>query len=592
MLGNTQFSVILSKAEGSRIISQHLINFLFIYCLKLHIVITIKLNQNYLIILHRHALLRMTHRDCMNYKTIIWTIVLSIFSSSVITYVALATPIGPWIGPTLALFSLVFFARLCNNQEAIIYAVAGGSIGGIMATAISFSFPTFYFLDATAFTTLLGDPFSFVSFLALLCCVAGLFGIHLAYQFHHALLEQQQLAFPIGQLVYKIIDSAQSDKTRQLVAGLATGFGYAVLQTKIFFGNYLIAPTVQVWQKTTFLLFSFPALRLDLVIMPMLLSIGFIAGAMITVPLLVGTFAKIFITDPAHSFYFNYLSVADFTFAFCAGIVLSGAFSGIARFPKDCYQVVARWLSDEQTGSKNTVMSLFTQERMVIGLLLIGFLSWCQFSLIAQLYLVAATAVCAYQVTQIAGKIGLALLGRFATFVMIPGLLLFRFDPLQITLIATFVELVSGVSTEVLFGLKTAQLGNADTKKLFWYQLLGIVVASLTVATVFYLLITRFELGSAQLFAQRPQARALLVQAGQFDYYVLVLGLLFGFVLKKCNIHPMLALGGLLMPLSLSLPLIAGGLLSYLVKDKESYEPLCSGVYAANALAMLCKILS
>jgi hypothetical protein len=53
----------------------------------------------------------------------------------------------------------------------------------------------------------------------------------------------------------------------------------------------------------------------------------------------------------------------------------------------------------------------------------------------------------------------------------------------------------------------------------------------------------------------------------------------------------MLAIGGLLMPLSLSLSLIAGGSLSYLVKDKESYEPLCSGIYAANALAMLYKIL-
>ena len=183
------------------------------------------------------------------------------------------------------------------------------------------------------------------------------------------------------------------------------------------------------------------------------------------------------------------------------------------------------------------------------------------------------------------------MLGRFATFVMVPGLLFFTFNPLQITLVATFVELVSGVSTEILFGLKTAQLGKADTQKLIWYQLLAIVVASLTVAIVFYLLITRFELGSAQLFAQRPQARALLVQAGQFNYYVLGLGVLFGLVLKKCNIHPMLAIGGLLMPLSLSLSLIAGGSLSYLVKDKESYEPLCSGIYAANALAMLCKIL-
>lgn len=527
----------------------------------------------------------------MNYKTIIWTIILSVFSSSVITYVALATPIGPWIGPTLALFSLVFFAPLCNNRDAMIYSVAAGSVGGIMATAISFSFPTFYFLDAAAFSQLLSNQYYFISFLSMFCCISGFFGLYLAYQFQNTLLIEQQLAFPIGQLVYKIIDSAQSDKMRQLLIGLAAGFGYAILQAKIFFGNYLIAPTLKLWEKTTVSLFSFPALQFDLVIMPMLLSIGFIAGAMITVPLLIGTCAKIFITDPLHTLYFKDLSTIDFTFALCSGIVLSGAFSGIVRFVQDCYKVAMRWVAQRQTGQQHNVVSLLSVKPVLLIGLLIGLLSWCQFSLIAQLYLVLATAICAYQISQIAGKIGLALLGRFATFVMVPGLLFFKFNPLQITLVATFVELVSGVSTEILFGLKTAQLGKADTQKLIWYQLLAIVVASLTVAIVFYLLITRFELGSAQLFAQRPQARALLVQAGQFNYYVLGLGVLFGLVLKKCNIHPMLAIGGLLMPLSLSLSLIAGGSLSYLVKDKESYEPLCSGIYAANALAMLCKIL-
>jgi hypothetical protein len=108
---------------------------------------------------------------------------------------------------------------------------------------------------------------------------------------------------------------------------------------------------------------------------------------------------------------------------------------------------------------------------------------------------------------------------------------------------------------------------------------------------VFWLLVTHFQLGSELLFAERSQARALLVKAATFDYTVLVLGMVYGLILKKCKANPMLVLGGLLMPLSLSLGLVLGGLSSLLVTHKEKWEPFCSGMFAANALWMVFQAL-
>lgn len=100
-----------------------------------------------------------------------------------------------------------------------------------------------------------------------------------------------------------------------------------------------------------------------------------------------------------------------------------------------------------------------------------------------------------------------------------------------------------------------------------------------------------FGLGSEQLFAQRAQARALLINIRVFDLTVLIIGCLFGWLLKKIKMNPMLVLGGILMPINYSLSLILGGLLALCVKNREDWEPFWSGIFAANSIAELIKTL-
>lgn len=191
----------------------------------------------------------------------------------------------------------------------------------------------------------------------------------------------------------------------------------------------------------------------------------------------------------------------------------------------------------------------------------------------------------------IAGKIGLAPLGRFATFVMVPGMFLFGYTPLQITVVATYVEIAGGVACDCLFGRKMAQLADIDAKRIQQYQWFGLVVSSLLIGGIFWLLISHFGIGNepGALPASRAAYRALLVNVQRFDTLALLLGLIFGYLLKFVKVNSALMLGGILMPAEASLMLIIGGLSTYLVKDKEEYYPFWSGVFAANSLWMLIK---
>lgn len=527
----------------------------------------------------------------MDTVSLVLAVLFSLFSTSVMSYITLATPIGPWMGPTLVLVGTVLvrcFSGYISNQ-AMLLAVMSGSLGGILATAISFSFPTFYFLEPELFKALVVSPHQCIIVLFLLSLAAGLLGLWIAHSSRNSLIEKQNLPFPVGKLVYEVaMASDQKGKTKQLLAGFLGTLAYCFAQATAWFQSTIgTSPLVLIPRLQTGIL-KIPAIELDLGLMPMLWAIGFIAGHLMTIPLLVGALTRIFVTDLLQYRFFSYLSSSEFMLAFCSGMVLSGAATSLITTPKKMWQFFNKTGASKNKPLLKDILA-FLQKPHVVLYLLFSFtvLSYFEFSWPAQFYLLVFTGICTYQIVVIAGKIGMALLGRFATFVMLPGLFLFGFNALQATVVATFVEMCGGIATEALFGLKTAKLADISNKKVLWFQIFGLVISSFVGAIVFWFLVTHFELGSAQLFAQRAQARALLVQAGNFDYMVVGIGVLFGFILKHFDMNPMLVLGGLLMSLSLTLGLVAGGLSTFLYKKKEELEPFCSGMYAANSLWML-----
>lgn len=530
--------------------------------------------------------------------TIFASILLSIFSTAVMSYIAMATPIGPWIAPTLALMIMPIFSLLFRNggyTSHVGLATFAGSIGGILATGMGFSFPTLYFLNPELFNSWMAQPVHFVALLAVLSLAAGGFGLLIANLLEHKFLEEEKLAFPVGQLVYKMIAvHNQAKKAFDLALGFIGTAVFCIVQDGILGFRGFVPKALTLLPKFNIGALHVPLIRLD--IWPMVWAIGFVTGHVIAVPLAVGALSKIFIIDPLNQIFFTSITNIEFILAFCSGMVISGTLLSFISAPKMLYKTIKKIVSNGRNNFKfnNTTFGLARLHVFELGVLLIflcAFLSYLEFSLIAQVYLLLFTAMCTYEIASQAGKMGLARLGMFATFVMVPAMLLFNLTMFQIVMIATFVEICGGVAADVLFGRKMAKLAGIAQLQMERYQWLGLLISSLSVGIVFWLLINQFHLGSPELFALKAQNRQLLINAHNFNLYVLAIGFVFGFFLKETKVNPSLVLGGILMPISISLGLIVGGMLTMLTKDKEEWYPLWSGVFAANSVWMLVKAI-
>ncbi len=520
------------------------------------------------------------------------------------SYITLATPIGPWIAPTLVLIGTLLVRatglRGKKYSDGVALVTAGGSIGGILATAFGFSFPTLFFLNPDLFAQWLSQPLFFGAVLSGLAFSGGMLGLLIADLFEQQMIVKDELPFPVGQLVYKLIAAQnQARKALELLAGGTASLIFTILQTGLWKVKAVVPSTVTLLNARLFGPIAFPLIRMRFDILPMLFAIGFISGSLVAIPLLVGALSRIGIMEPINRLFFSQLGGNDFLLAFGSGMIAIGAVQSFIELPK----MLHRWFKKVRiTGSRESILPeeiyLLIKQRahiiqaIITFTLIVCFLTYFKFSIFSQLYLIILSFICAYQIAVIAGEFGLAQLGRFATWVMVPAMFLFGVNPIHLTIISTFVEICGGVTTDILFGRKIGHLAELNKTELRRYQMLGIVISSITVSVVFWLLITRFGLSNGgPLSAGRAGGRALLINATHFDMYVLAIGALFGFVLKKLKLNPMLVLGGVLMPLDYSIGLILGGCFSFIVKDRSQWEPFWSGVFAANSITELIKTL-
>ncbi|MGC2310978.1 MAG: hypothetical protein WA432_05150 [Candidatus Babeliaceae bacterium] len=533
----------------------------------------------------------------MNFLIPSVAILFSFLATAIMSYISMAMPIGPWIESTLVLLGALIFhgilkLSLSKRTAALGLTTVAGGIAGSSAIACAFAFPSLYFLDMPLFNTWMNSPFYFFGIMAALVIAAGSFGFLIAHIFEEKFLRDTTMTFPIGQLVAKTIAAQnQLRKAIELVGGMLSVVIFALVQ--IF--TKKIPHTLTLLKKQAFCFLTVPSVVVTPEIIPFLIAIGFVTGHVIAIPLAVGIISKISIIDPLQQWFFKDLSSENFLIAFTSGMVVQGALMSVFDIPTIITSTFKKMRkqadNDEHSLFSLLLQAIITKQAALILLAVIILLCCAQFSIFSQIYLLLFTAICTYQLLIIAGKLGIAPLGRFATFVLLPGLLFFGYNNIQIMLVSTFVELCGIVAVNCLFGRKMAQLTHIERAQIVLYQWIGLLVSALSIGIIFWLLIKHFGLGSAELCAQKAYLRALLVQSYNFNYIVIVLGGLFGFMLKYIKVNPMLVLGGLLMRNDYSLLLILGGFGSYIVRDKEAYYPFWSGVFAASSLYMIIKAL-
>ena len=63
------------------------------------------------------------------------------------------------------------------------------------------------------------------------------------------------------------------------------------------------------------------------------------------------------------------------------------------------------------------------------------------------------------------------------------------------------------------------------------------------------------------------------------------------YILKYIKLNPMLVLGGLLMPINITLGLVVGGLFALIPQEREDWYPFWSGVFASNSIWMFIRAM-
>jgi len=537
---------------------------------------------------------------------IIIGLLFSVFSTVILSYISIATMVGPWIAPTIVLLGHFLFILTRNSLKKtrnIIAIQAIGAGGGIIATGIGFGFPTLHFLDPHALPALLANPGQFCLFFAILCLAAGGFGLLLGSYLTKPLVDEQQQPFPVSSLTVQVATSdSSSQEARMLLGGIAGTTILCVLRDGI-------ASCSAVLKKHYYLFSSWFGHEISLGVAPTLWAIGFSVGLSFTVPLVIGMVAKYLVVLPLsqHALYlpfrlFDPIDAETFSIAFCSGLVacellLQGP--GMLRKLLTSKKQTSRadlWAKGAgfchaayMTMRTSSVFTLGSLSAVTLGC--IGLLTFYGFSIWAQILLLLFTAVATYSICSISGKIGMVPFGRFSTFIVVPLLLIFRLNPLQTTIVIVFFNICAAAASDLLFDMKSADLVGIDRKKMYHYQWVGLIGTAVCVGFILWLLFTNLQLGSEALFAQRGRAKALLLQSLNMDTTIVLIGVCFGWLLKRFKINSTMVFGGLVMPNGVTIGLAIGSLGTLLVKKQEKLQPLCAGILAAESLWIMGSIL-
>ena len=171
------------------------------------------------------------------------------------------------------------------------------------------------------------------------------------------------------------------------------------------------------------------------------------------------------------------------------------------------------------------------------------------------------------------------------------SLFMFQLDSFQITMLCVFVVISCAAASDLIFDYKIGHTFGISFDRIHKYQWLGLIATAIGIGACFWLFFTNLQLGSAELFAQRCQNRALLIQSLNFDWRVILIGLGYGFLLRRIKISPTMVFGGLLMPNGLTFGLAIGALGTLLSKNPKENHPFFSGVFASESIWIITRII-
>lgn len=504
------------------------------------------------------------------------SIALSFISTCMMSYIAMAVVMAPWVAPVVAIVLMIFVLQFVKQKwfkKYVVISVSAGSVGGMVGMCLGLTWPSLYFLHQDMFLLWMQTPWKFAGRVSLVVFSSGVLAFLIAHFLRHHLIVKQKLRFPISQLVHNII----------FVDDTSRGFVMMV--------NGVVASSS--WNVFTWVARqSMRTYMVQLHAIPVLLSIGFVAGQSISVPLLLGMASRVLSVIFVKNIYFLHIKQQDFIFTFSAGMLIGFLIVGTLKFFWNLYKKGSLIDSDilnlllRNARNKYYCFGLLFSLMLGCAALFVWGVSWAQ-----QLYVLSIVFLLGSVSSVILGKIGVIDIQGFVNFMILPFTYFFYAQSSATLFVIAFATVCIGVVVDLLFSYKLAHLSKIPHRLMLQYQLLGFVTSAVTVGFVLWWYIHSFTLGSSYLLAQQALSQEIYITFSDYDYHILIIGAIYAGLLSFISSELLVIVGGVTMPLFMSFWLVLAGGLSYLIKKRSNLYPLCFGVYASHSVWMIIRAL-
>lgn len=531
----------------------------------------------------------------------------AILASVVLLYISISSGIGPFVAPVIVLASaalgrLFFWSSENYSQRLALIQVAGANVG-LLATAVGFTLPTYFFVDQVNFMSIITQrPVYAVSCISAFVLLWSVIGTFIGNLFSDHFLKDKTLKIPVADLIKTTIEASHEKKE---FFKLAQGFGFGTFLCSIR-ELFLRAVSSGFIRASSLPLIGVSGPAVAHTIAPTLWAVGFIAGPSMAFALFIGLASKHLFFQPVFSLMVSYrvgyeLGFEQYLVAVGSGLVLADLVSGAFLNARELF---GQFRNAKDLGNASVwfwqtlehVKSIIQGAHYVwFGLscgAAVWFLRW--FGITSPglvIFLIAALCVAVYQMTLVSGQIGLVQFGRYATFLMLPALFFFYVSPFQAIVISSIVCIVGAAAANLLFQYRLADDLNISRSTMYNIQLASNVLGAASIGVVFVLLCSHLSLGSPEFLGFRCYARALLIQSFSFDVLSVGIGVAWGIVLKLFGASPAMVLGGILMPRELVAAFALGAGLSVLTSNPRDHMATASGVFAAEAIWIFIQIL-
>lgn len=500
-----------------------------------------------------------------------------------------------------------FFKRVTILENNLVQTIA--SVGEGLAAGVVFTVPALF---------LLGESISSLR-IFILSSLGGILGVLLMIPMRRYIIvkEHNKLPFPEGTACAEILKSGESSGPKAFMAlvGIFTGAVYKLISSGLHLFRETFSWIIPWYQRTEFSFDGTPALLgVGFIIGPRIASVLFAGGAFgwwILIPLIrmfdtgsaviypATTPVALMTADEIWSNYIRYIG---------AGSVATGGLlclfniipliwktirhgfkeliqttdtSSIARTDRD---ISLRWLI---FGSIAIILTLWLMPGFQLNFLTIVLLAVLGF------FFVAVTSL----TVGIVGSTSNPVSGMTITTLLITCLIfvalgwterLYLIAALTMAIVANVAICLAATTSQ---DLKTGYIVGATPRAQQLAEIIGVFLPALAIGGTVYLLNEAYGFGSKDLPAPQGTMMALIAKGviqGNIPFTLVSVGIVIALLLEVLKIPILPFAVGLYLPLSLSTPIMLGGIVSFVVrkmsKKSGAIEPIEQGVLASSGL--------